>query len=286
MIITNTLQLIRVKDWFKNLIIFFPIVFSGQILEYSNYLSLIFGFILFSFTSSIIYILNDIIDVKKDKEHPIKKNLKPLASGSISLKQSLLIIFLLISTTLILLYLNSIAILSILMYLLISLAYIFFIKNIPYLEFLFLPLVYVIRIDLGSKIIDVNSSFLMLLCTFLISTFFLLLKRIGELNLFQNKNEYNTRKVLKYYSLFWLKIFAICLSVLLLILIIQYSFFQNTYLLIILPMILFFLFRYYYVTNNNSKGEFPINVILNDKILISNLIITFIILLIIYVYLI
>ena len=80
---TNTLQLIRIKDWFKNLIIFFPIIFSGKILEYSNYINLIIGFILFSIVCSSVYILNDIIDKNKDKIHPIKKNIKPLESSTL-----------------------------------------------------------------------------------------------------------------------------------------------------------------------------------------------------------
>ena len=75
---TNILQLLRIKDWFKNLIIFFPIIFSVKFLELNNYFDLIITFIIFSITSSIVYILNDIIDLNNDKKHPIKKS-RPLA---------------------------------------------------------------------------------------------------------------------------------------------------------------------------------------------------------------
>ena len=283
MTLSNILQLIRIKDWFKNLIIFFPIIFSGKLLEYSNYFYLLIGFIFFSFVCSLIYILNDIIDRDKDKKHPIKKNIKPLASGLISMKTSIIILITLIIISLLGFTFNNDIRLSILMYVGISLLYIFFVKYIPYAEFLFLPLVYVIRIDLGSNIINIESSNLMLICTYLISTFFILLKRIGELNLFQNENEYNSRKVLKYYSTIFLKIKAIFIAILLFILITQYIYFQNIYLLIILPMIILFLARYYLITNDSSKGEFPINSILNDKILVFLILITFVLLLFIYI---
>ena len=280
---TNTLQLIRIKDWFKNLIIFFPIIFSGKILEYSNYINLIIGFILFSIVCSSVYILNDIIDKNKDKIHPIKKNIKPLASGLISLRYALMILFILCLILTISMYFFDQIRQSIIIYIFISLSYIFFIKNIPYFEFLFLPLVYVIRINLGSNIIEVDSSLLMLLCTYLISTFFILLKRIGELNLFTETTIYETRKVLKYYSIFGLKMITIGISIILIILLFYYSYIQNLLLLLTFPIIIYFLYRYYTITKNTTKGEFPINVILNDKLLILNIIITFLILLFIYI---
>ena len=79
------LNLIRVKDWLKNIIIFFPIIFSGLLFDTSNYIKLIICFLSFSIVSSFIYVLNDILDIKQDKKHPIKKITKPLASGKVSI---------------------------------------------------------------------------------------------------------------------------------------------------------------------------------------------------------
>ena len=81
----HTLNLIRVKDWLKNLLIFIPLIFSDNLNRSEYYLDLFFTFFLFSFVCSIIYILNDIADIETDKLHRIKKNIKPLANGSLSI---------------------------------------------------------------------------------------------------------------------------------------------------------------------------------------------------------
>ena len=77
--IKNIANLLRVKDWLKNIIIFFPLIFSGSLFKYDNYTILFLGFITFCIISSFIYVVNDILDVKKDRLHPQKKFLKPIS---------------------------------------------------------------------------------------------------------------------------------------------------------------------------------------------------------------
>ena len=77
------LKLIRVKHWIKNCLIFLPLIFSREINK-TNIILTILGFISFSLASSIIYIINDIRDKEKDKNHPTKKN-RPIAAGTISI---------------------------------------------------------------------------------------------------------------------------------------------------------------------------------------------------------
>ena len=69
----HILNLIRIKDWLKNLLIFVPLIFSDNLLRTDFYFDLFFAFFLFSLTCSVIYILNDIKDISTDKAHPIKK---------------------------------------------------------------------------------------------------------------------------------------------------------------------------------------------------------------------
>tara|TARA_B100000886_G_C20011898_1_gene322318 strand:+ start:62 stop:289 length:228 start_codon:yes stop_codon:yes gene_type:complete len=75
MILVDILTLIRIKDWLKNIIIFFPLIFSGYLFDSSKYLILVIGFIVFALVSSFIYVLNDILDVNKDISHPLKKKI-------------------------------------------------------------------------------------------------------------------------------------------------------------------------------------------------------------------
>jgi len=70
---------IRYKQWLKNILIFVPILLAHRF-ELIEYLYLLIGFIAFSFTSSSIYLLNDLIDIPSDRKHPLKRN-RPLASG-------------------------------------------------------------------------------------------------------------------------------------------------------------------------------------------------------------
>ena len=56
------IKLIRVKHWIKNLLIFLPIFFSKNLGNQEKIISVIIGFISFSFVASSIYIINDIFD--------------------------------------------------------------------------------------------------------------------------------------------------------------------------------------------------------------------------------
>ena len=78
----NYLKLMRVEQWVKNLFVFAPLFFSGNIMNAHLFNESLFAFVVFSFTASSIYILNDYVDIESDKKHPEKKN-RPLASGAV-----------------------------------------------------------------------------------------------------------------------------------------------------------------------------------------------------------
>ena len=101
--IKHLIQLARPNNWIKNLIIFSPLFFAGEIhnillLKYS-----LLAFISFSLLASAVYILNDTIDIEHDRMHPIKKN-RPLASGEISIIHASLMGIVLLSMGLGLIY--------------------------------------------------------------------------------------------------------------------------------------------------------------------------------------
>jgi len=81
----SILNLLRVRQYYKNLMIFVGIFFSERLFETNLYFNLIIGFLLLCFTSSFNYIINDIKDIESDKNHPEKIKKKPLASGDISI---------------------------------------------------------------------------------------------------------------------------------------------------------------------------------------------------------
>ena len=280
---TNILQLLRIKDWFKNLIIFFPIIFSVKFLELNNYFDLIITFIIFSITSSIVYILNDIIDLNNDKKHPIKKS-RPLASNKISIKESIYILISLVFVGLIFLNFQKTIFIHILIYLVTSCTYILFLKKIPFLELVILSSLYLIRIDTGSLVINVESTHLMLLTTLIISIFFILLKRIGELNLLKDNEFIQTRSVLNFYNITTLKNITILMIITFFILVFIYTYSTSFFLILTFPFIFMFIYRYYLIAIRSTDGENPISLILQNYFLIINIFATLFILITILIY--
>ena len=92
----NYIKLIRVKHWIKNLLVFLPIFFSANLFNLELAKVAFIAFVIFCCTSSVIYIINDMSDIEKDKLHPIKK-LRPLASGKVTKKQAYVVLIILVN---------------------------------------------------------------------------------------------------------------------------------------------------------------------------------------------
>lgn len=161
----TTLRLIRIKQWLKNGLIFFPLIFGKKLTDFPSLIICLVGFANFCLLSSIVYIINDINDIESDRKHPVKRN-RPLASGEISVKTALCIAFLFFICTIITsVYLvgahskNSYAsAIFRLIYLLINLGYSFGLKNIPILDVCLLALGFLIRVLYGGVLVEVEVS--------------------------------------------------------------------------------------------------------------------------------
>ena len=90
--IKHVMKLMRPHQYVKNLFIFLPLFFDGQITNTELLLDSIIAFIAFSLAASAIYILNDYLDIEEDRLHPMKKY-RPLASRLISKKEAVLLLF-------------------------------------------------------------------------------------------------------------------------------------------------------------------------------------------------
>ena len=124
------IKLFKINNWIKNLLILIPIFFSVIIPSHQMILELIILFFIFSLSASTIYIFNDIMDRNTDKFDLIKKN-RPIAYGLITLKDSILIILILMAIITIYLILTKNYVLNIFIisYLLINIIYTFFLKK-------------------------------------------------------------------------------------------------------------------------------------------------------------
>ena len=195
----SILKLVRPKQWYKNLLIFIPIVGSLNITDTNSILISLLGFGILCMSSSGTYILNDLIDFKKDSLHPKKKN-RPIPSGKISKNQATIFLIVLLGISEVFaivldfefFLLNSILIISVIIY---SIK----IKNVFLMDVLSISVNYVIRAMSGAYLIDVKISPWLIIGIFLLALLLAFGKRRNEI-MFLDKNKIEFRYVLKHYS--------------------------------------------------------------------------------------
>lgn len=264
--IFDVLKLMRVKHYIKNILIFLPLLFSKNILVKDKFLYCFLGYIVFCLFCSCIYIINDIRDVEKDKLHFKKKN-RPIASGSISIKKAIFILILLFLLGVFIIIVSNISLISILflgIYIFMNLLYSFGLKNVPIVDLVILTFGFVIRVLYGASMVDVEVSNWLYLTVMCISFYLALGKRRNEI-LFKK----NTREVLKYYTNSFLdKNMYMFLGMA----IVFYSLWtidisNSNYLIWTVPFVIIIAMRYSMIIENGSDGD-PVEVIINDKILL------------------
>ena len=186
-----------------------------------------------------------------------------MARGDIGLNYAIgLLIFILILIT-ILYFIDSKIIFHILAYFILNLFYNYFVKGIIILDLLIISIGYIIRIDVGSIAIGVESSMMMFISVFSLSIFVLAIKRKKEF-----QHNISGRESLKYYNL---KILNSIIALSLFGSIVSYSIYiyiKNHNLIISMPLVIVCFLRYLYISSRTSKGEFPIDLFFRDWILL------------------
>ncbi len=188
------LQLLRVKHWMKNAIVFLPVFFNGTI--FSNlFIRSLTGFFSFSFISSCVYIINDICDADKDRLHPVKCR-RPIASGIISKKSAAVAAVICGIAGLALSAVNLKSFIVVSAYFLLNIAYSFKLKHIPVADVCILASGFVLRLLLGSFVTNIEISSWLYLTLMMASFYFGFGKRRGEF-----KSEASEkREVLRFYT--------------------------------------------------------------------------------------
>lgn len=270
--IKKYIQLARPHHYIKNILLFFPLVFSGNLLNKNLFFTTLLGFFAFSFVASAIYIINDIFDAEKDNLHPVKRK-RPIASGAISKKSGFIfLIFLLILGVLINLHItskfNSFALL--ILYLLLNLGYSVGLKQIPLVDIIILVSGYLIRVLYGSSIIEIPVSNWLYLTVIAISCYLAFGKRRNELA----RQGPLSRNVLKYYTYEFLDKNMYLSNALI---IVFYSLWCTDSLVIekfsnnlvwTVPLVLLISMKYSLNIEGDSDGD-PVEIITKDKILVS-----------------
>ena len=175
------LALLRVSHWIKNLFLFIPLFFAGELFVISKLTQTGISFLAFSLMASAIYIINDYRDLRMDRIHPTKKY-RPLASGQVSVRAGfiLLVVCFVISATIAYL-IDTWFFVIILAYFIQNLGYSFGLKKISVLDIIILSLGFVYRVLAGGVVGDVYVSQWLVIMVFLLAMFLALAKRRDDL---------------------------------------------------------------------------------------------------------
>ena len=190
----------RVNQWVKNLFVFLPLFFSGNLFNIDLLIESFYGFLIFSFVASSIYIINDYVDIEKDKKHPEKKN-RPLASGKISKQNAFILFLVLLVLTCFLLWTFGTLQVAILVgiYFLMNIAYSFKLKQVAILDVMIIAFGFLLRVFVGGYMTGILVSDWTILLVFDLALILALGKRRGEL--VNAELEGVTRKSLNGYNL-------------------------------------------------------------------------------------
>jgi decaprenyl-phosphate phosphoribosyltransferase len=198
--ISNLIVLIRPHQYVKNLFIFMPMFFVGQMANIDLLVNALIAFIAFSLSASAVYILNDYRDVEDDRLHPTKKN-RPLASGSVSSQTALVMMGLLAISGLGLMASLSIEAAAILIaYIGLNLAYSFKLKHVAIIDVVIISTGFVLRLFIGSQVTSIPLSMWIVIMTFLLALFLALAKRRDDVLIFLDTGK-KMRQVVDGYNL-------------------------------------------------------------------------------------
>jgi 4-hydroxybenzoate polyprenyltransferase len=285
---------LRPRQWIKNLAVFVPLVFSGELYNEDFLYKAFLAFCYFCATASSLYLINDVADLESDQKHPIKKN-RPLASGRISPNfafiAAIVILFIAIPTSFI--YVGKYFGLLLTLYLIIQVLYTFYLKNIIIIDALTITIGFVLRVYAGALAIPISVSSWLILAVIGLSLLLAFGKRRAERTLLYAKNISNeeTRKILKHYpdtlldsmismsasfAIITYSLFAFQSSptgIKELSLLVPSTLASAKWLMLTIPIVIYAVARYLYVIYEKKEGESPDRVIISDNPLLASAVI-------------
>lgn len=184
-----SIKAIRVHQWIKNLLIFVPFL-TAQLWNQPNMIWLVIaGFFSFSLTASSVYLLNDMLDLDSDRNHP-RKCKRPFAAGNLSILTGIILLKAFVLISFILAYIISINFFFVLLvYLIMTLSYSTILKSYVLIDVVLLASLYTIRVIAGAAIVNVEPSFWLLAFSMFIFLSLALIKRCSELYSLKNRGK-------------------------------------------------------------------------------------------------
>lgn len=272
------IRTMRPHQWTKNLVLFAGLLFAGRLFDIFSDLTAVAAFFIFCLLSSAIYIINDIKDVERDRNHPTKCK-RPIAAGEISTHAAAVAAAGISATALMCAFLLDFGFGAVsLIYFILLFAYSFWLKHIVILDVLTLAMGFVLRAIGGAEAVDVEFSSWLLLCTILLALFLGLSKRRHELVLLGD-NAQSHRKILEEYSPYLLDQMIGVVTASTLMAYALYTMadetiqkFGTSYMILTVPFVIYGIFRYLYLVHQKEEGGNPTNVLISDKPILINVV--------------
>ena len=253
----------RPKQWVKNVFVFAPLIFSGLFIDLLSVQYAMSAFIIFCLASSATYVLNDYNDIENDRKHPVKSKTRPLASGEVSKPQARVLMVVLYGVIALSAFVYPAVVTVVVGYLLLNVAYTFYLKHRPVLDIFTIATGFVMRVYAGAVSLDVPLSSWMFITTLSLALYLAAVKRRQELM----KSGESTRNVLQHYTVKlvdkYAEMSATCS-------ILFYSLFiisDKPDMVYTIPFVLFGLYRYWFIVETEDSGESPTDALFADRLL-------------------
>jgi len=229
------------------------------------------AFFAFCAASSTMYLFNDIIDIQKDRNHPIKCK-RPIASGALSIPLAISMMIFMAAATFFLSYLVNFGFLAMIaFYLVMTGAYTLSLKHVLIVDVLIVALGFVVRAMAGAVALNVSFSNWLVVCTLFLSLFLALSKRRHEVQLLTDDASHH-RHVLGEYTVAYLDSMILIVAGATLITYTIYTCSPEVVarigtdkLYFTLPLVVYGLFRYLYLIHLKLGGGDPSSTLIKDK---------------------
>lgn len=272
--IKDILRLIRPKQWIKNMFVFIPMFFAGELFDlHSLYLCAV-TFLAYSLIASSIYCYNDIVDADADRRHPVKCH-RPVASGAVSVRlaYTLMALMAVLSVAVVLLLPPEVmasVLAVVLFYYLLNLSYCSKLKQYAIVDVCIVAFGFVLRILAGGFACEVTPSNWLVIMTFLLTLFMSFAKRRDDVLRMNETGEPPRKNTVRYNLTFINQAITITASVTL-VCYIMYTVspevterFDTPYLYLTFVFVLLGLLRYIQIAVVDKKSGDPTKVILHD----------------------
>ena len=264
------IKTLRPAQWTKNAVIFVPLIFDEKLFQPKPLSRTLIGFVMLCLISGAVYLINDLVDIEKDRQHPTKRY-RPLPSGQLSKSVALVAALLIPAVVLPLSFLLDPAFGLILTgYLVLQIAYSLWLKNLVIIDVMVIAAGFVLRVAAGVPLVHAErfSPWLYVFTT-LLALFLALGKRRQEIALLKSQAS-NARAVLDHYSLPFVDEMMAVVTAGTLMTYALYTFSapnlpENHTMMLTIPFVIYGIFRYLYVIHIQGNGGAPDEVLLTDR---------------------